>query len=609
MDFRAATKNPYVLYVAVAVVALIVVGIVAWRGGRFRRRRRLQRHERRSRHKRKLFQKRQRALARRETREWLRDRDGAPTAAARSSRTPAARLTRTRRRMENNLEDHKTAKVKAPRLSGKGRGASARTRPVYDSDSDSSSYATRSARRTGVAGARRAQVPVSVPVRVSAVGGGTRTPTPTAHQALGVDHSPLRAVGRVRGSATVAEPVLSLPHLPPPEAPHPPLPTTLPVATPMPINATAVATVPAGPTPSPSSTLPHDSVQRRPRPPHAAPLTAASSSTKRPPRDEPPTSESNPESKSAAAPVAATRTRFALLTGINYRASDPGTRLKGCENDIRTWERKLLPVLAPTPASNIRILMDSTPPAGATRDRIVDELRQLMSRTADTVLFLYSGHGLRVTSRSEGIVPTDFKKSGFITDVLLHQLVYSTPIRNLRVFLFDCCHSGSMLDLEVHHRVRLGAVLTSGGGSSPFYSGIRDFVGPHSDAGAGIGGIETGATQTTEWKIDTVVRTQAGVVGGSVSGSRSWGVRPMVSKVICISACREDQVDADQFVGEKSCGALTEAFETVLRRYNNKLTYRQLLIGLHERFIALRLDQIPQMETSSDINLDDLVEW
>jgi hypothetical protein len=139
----------------------------------------------------------------------------------------------------------------------------------------------------------------------------------------------------------------------------------------------------------------------------------------------------------------------ALLIGINdYPYVRP--KLMGCVNDVKMM-RSLLVRKFSFPAEQITIL----PNENATRKAILKAFHDLIAatRSKDTVLIFYSGHGSQISNPAETdglnetIIPYDYRDSQFgtlpITDKqignMLDELSMKTP--NITIIL-DCCHSG-----------------------------------------------------------------------------------------------------------------------------------------------------------------------
>jgi hypothetical protein len=141
----------------------------------------------------------------------------------------------------------------------------------------------------------------------------------------------------------------------------------------------------------------------------------------------------------------------AFLVGINYTGTV--NELYGCINDTKNIEDLLKNKYNFT---NVALLNDET----ATKQNILKGLQTLLSNTesGDTAFFMFSGHGTctadlnkdETDGQDELIVPIDaFSMNTCILDDELNKLIRNTlkPGAKL-VALFDCCFSGTMLDLR-----------------------------------------------------------------------------------------------------------------------------------------------------------------
>jgi hypothetical protein len=144
----------------------------------------------------------------------------------------------------------------------------------------------------------------------------------------------------------------------------------------------------------------------------------------------------------------------ALLIGINYVGTE--NELKGCINDVINMKKYLLS--EGYKESEIRMLTEASA-VHPTYDNIVAGLDWLQNEaTADSNLFLhYSGHGGSVFDssndeddhRDETICPVDMDTKGMMKDdVLRKNFVDKLPVGCHLTAIFDCCHSGTILDLR-----------------------------------------------------------------------------------------------------------------------------------------------------------------
>lgn len=149
----------------------------------------------------------------------------------------------------------------------------------------------------------------------------------------------------------------------------------------------------------------------------------------------------------------------ALLIGLNYPL-DVNYKLLGCCNDARNMSKYLMTNFGFT-SQQITLLTDEdikTAPR-VSRDGILAALYDLCiaswKENLDTVVFHYSGHGSQErdlnadekTGMDEGIVPMDYMVRGLIVDDLLKEIFLKFNPKTKIICFFDCCHSGTMLDL------------------------------------------------------------------------------------------------------------------------------------------------------------------
>ena len=157
----------------------------------------------------------------------------------------------------------------------------------------------------------------------------------------------------------------------------------------------------------------------------------------------------NPENKSG-------RSR-ALLIGINYYGSK--SQLNGCINDVHMMKDYLTSQGFSTAKSDMRVLTDDGKNDGSpTGVEIMRGLKWLTegAKAGDSLFLHFSGHGTQTKDldgdeadgMDEAIVPVDYEKNGLIIDDTLFQICAGTLPKGAHlVCLFDCCHSGTMMDL------------------------------------------------------------------------------------------------------------------------------------------------------------------
>ena len=147
--------------------------------------------------------------------------------------------------------------------------------------------------------------------------------------------------------------------------------------------------------------------------------------------------------------------RKALYIGINYVGSK--AELKGCINDvnnIKEWMEKNYKF------QEVKVLTDDNRDAMPTKHNMIEGFKWLVNgaQSGDSLFLHYSGHGGSLKDKSENsdehdfmdetLAPVDYESAGQITDDELHELMVANLPQGVRLTcLFDCCHSGSILDL------------------------------------------------------------------------------------------------------------------------------------------------------------------
>jgi len=146
----------------------------------------------------------------------------------------------------------------------------------------------------------------------------------------------------------------------------------------------------------------------------------------------------------------------ALLIGLNYSHVLTETILTGCINDVKNVRNFIRNFI---PDCEICMLTDEHPDeqdkvtSSAIQIALIDLCFKSWALNLDTVIFHFSGHGRQSdVSRNchnldEGIVPVDFAKYGIIGSEMLNAIFTRFNPRTHVLCIFDCCHSGTILEL------------------------------------------------------------------------------------------------------------------------------------------------------------------
>jgi metacaspase-1 len=160
--------------------------------------------------------------------------------------------------------------------------------------------------------------------------------------------------------------------------------------------------------------------------------------------------------------------KAALLIGINY-IMDSQNRLNGCCNDVVNMANMLIGKFGFL-KEKVSVYADTSIKyvPSTTREAILIKLYEFALRSwqedLTTAYFHFSGHGTQVPDLNndeadgldEGICPSDFGANGIITDDLLYKVFASFNPKTTIIAVFDCCHSGSILDLPWTYNELIG---------------------------------------------------------------------------------------------------------------------------------------------------------
>lgn len=241
----------------------------------------------------------------------------------------------------------------------------------------------------------------------------------------------------------------------------------------------------------------------------------------------------------------------ALLIGINY--NNTNAKLNGCINDILQVKNMLEKQFG---YSEFTILTDETP-SKPTKTNIIDSINNIISdsQNCSEIYIHYSGHGVSVKDIDgdeddgfdEALVPLDYVREGFIIDDDLNVMISKTQC-NTRV-VFDCCHSGSALDLYYIIQVKEKNIVK---------------------------------------KTEKVKKT-------SPKGN-----------IFLISGCSDSQTSMDSYdsLNRMPMGALTACIIRVLKENNYSITVGNLFKQLYSRLQIGGYSQTPVFSSTNDINLN-----
>ncbi|KAK3066817.1 hypothetical protein LTR53_016670 [Teratosphaeriaceae sp. CCFEE 6253] len=309
--------------------------------------------------------------------------------------------------------------------------------------------------------------------------------------------------------------------------------------------------------------------------------------------------------------------RKSLLIGINYVGSRH--QLEGCHQDVHNIHQFLSDMDYPDDPHSQVIMRDDpyTDPRGPfwpNGHNLLAAMQWLVSEPGTINFLHYSGHGGQVASddyRASGfddtIVPADFETNGQVPSNLLHHLLVSKLPPNSSLFIvFDCCHSGSAIELPYVFRADEDGNVNQ---LDNVQAGMRLM-------GAASHLIQGGFTMGS-------VNEAEGLLAGATDFFRGLSHRPGrtdqyglresdtydeyesegVKRVWMYSGCRDDQTSADASIAGSHVGAMSWAFLETMREYGPRQSYVQVLQNTRE-VLRGRYQQVPQLSVGFEGDLN-----
>ena len=271
--------------------------------------------------------------------------------------------------------------------------------------------------------------------------------------------------------------------------------------------------------------------------------------------------------------------RKSLLIGINYTNSKHA--LRGCQQDVDNMARFLVSRGYPSDPNSMVLLTDArSGPFYPSGHNMMAAMEWLISEPNTCCFLHYSGHGGQVKDpdgdRGSGfddtIVPVDFEQNGQLDSDTLHKhLVSKLPPSSTLFVVFDCCHSGSAIELPYVYRsdadgnvtlvesvkqglhlMQTAQDLLRGGfsvqkvndakqlfaGAQSFFQGLKHRGEPQQE---GLGEEHF----VEDWKSEH-------------------------KRVFMYSGCRDDQTSADASISGSHVGAMSWAFLQVMQSNPNQ---------------------------------------
>ncbi|KAH8704996.1 peptidase C14, caspase domain-containing protein [Talaromyces proteolyticus] len=312
----------------------------------------------------------------------------------------------------------------------------------------------------------------------------------------------------------------------------------------------------------------------------------------------------------------------AVIIGINYFGTD--NQLKGCINDAFNVREYLIQERGFSPHPNDMVMLTDEPknlgtPFYPTGANLMAAFGWLVScnNAGDSLWLSYSGHGSQVRDpdgdRESGlddtICPVDFKQNGQISSDTLHKALVSlvSPYCRLTI-LFDCCHSGSAVELpyvfrpEADGQVNMVNNVKQGmnllmATSDLLRGGFS--VDKMNDAKVLLGGAKS--------FFHNLHHPQTADESGLADENFVEDWRNEGKDVWMFSGCADSQTSADTSMAGAATGAMSWAFINTMKN-NPRQSYIQVLQSTRTQLVQ-KYSQIPQLSVGGKYDLNQPVSF
>ncbi|KAJ3024651.1 UNVERIFIED_CONTAM: hypothetical protein HDU68_007910 [Siphonaria sp. JEL0065] len=312
----------------------------------------------------------------------------------------------------------------------------------------------------------------------------------------------------------------------------------------------------------------------------------------------------------------------ALLIGINYTGTDHA--LNGCIADVKHMQQFLISHRGYKNEKTSMVFMsDEAVDAHhkPTFKNLIAGFQWLVSgnRPGDSLFLHYSGHGAQMKSDThpsgmiDCLVPLDYQTAGCIDSNVLHKcLVRALPSGVKLTVVFDCCHSGTMLQLPYTYLPTDGE---EGGMQQKVLEAKKVF---HEVTGLFSKGLCVASLETVQ-EVLADVANLANLfhhrLEVDAEGYKHEHFTPEIDEenetnnlIVVISGCEDDQTSADtQIQGFGSTGALSYAVQEKLKE--GHVTYAGMLQHVRAFMKRSKLSQIPQLSCGTEVDPDGSFEF
>jgi len=292
----------------------------------------------------------------------------------------------------------------------------------------------------------------------------------------------------------------------------------------------------------------------------------------------------------------------AVYIGINYL--DSNNKLIGCVNDARNiselFSRKF-------GFKEYLLLTDDTDDENLipNYDNIIKAMNWLVkdAKAGDSLVFHFSGHGQSVIDKDgdeldgfdESILPSDYTKKGRIIDDDIYQLLVEPLPKGCKLTaIFDCCHSGTIMDLPYTYQCPSHVEVIENDLRRAIFKKTKEVV--HSI----FGGNPEEISKSLKSIFDGTIKRAA------INGKNPETIRRLQcnGEVIQFSGCRDDQKSVDIKMGDVISGAMSHYLIKLLNK-DREYTYIELLSGVRQYLAGKKFSQIPQLSSTRPISFKD----
>ena len=325
--------------------------------------------------------------------------------------------------------------------------------------------------------------------------------------------------------------------------------------------------------------------------------------------------------------------KCALLIGINYTGTD--CHLKGCVNDIydiygmcKKNNYNFFKILCD---DNLPIDHDNNIILKPTKQNIITAIKSFInnSYSGDTLYIHYSGHGSQVKSLindeddglNEVIIPLDYKTNGVISDNELRNLIV-VPLLNKKIkvrIVFDCCHSGTALDLKYNLMLRntmfsgintnnVSRTLDTINNKSLISRMVKEQITKEIKKYIDDDIVEKYVNELSvidnddDIEIIENVNNEKNIITNKLFNSRVNNINDSKLDIILLSGCYDNQTSADALFNSKFNGALTK---NLIKLYNDYMIKKSIpniitfLQDIRNEIKKGQFNQIPQISSES----------